>query len=85
MLTEKKFFLRFISARICFSSLDNSDLETVLVKFWLIVGQEQGCQMVFFKPKIQIWVNLGGPKNMLVYVMPIWNILLAFGIFYAIW
>jgi hypothetical protein len=28
-----------------------------------LIGVSQGCQMVLFKQKIQIWVNFGGPWN----------------------
>jgi hypothetical protein len=39
-----------------------------------------------FKPKIPIWVNIGGPWNGKVwytYSVDIWNILWTFGIFYG--
>jgi hypothetical protein len=35
-----------------------------------------------FKPKIQIWVNFGGPWKMMIYFTAIWNILQTSGIFY---
>jgi hypothetical protein len=31
-------------------------------KLKLELVEDQGCQMVVFKPKIPIWVNLEGPK-----------------------
>jgi hypothetical protein len=37
----------------------------------------QDCQMDFFKPKIPIWVNFGGPK-----MGKCWYVLRPFGIFY---
>jgi hypothetical protein len=46
---------------------------------------EQGCQMFFFKPKIQIWVYIGGPSEckMLFYFMTIWYNLWSFCIFFS--
>jgi hypothetical protein len=62
-------------------------------------GRQQGCQMVYFKPKIPIWVNFGGSyiENVYIpilwpfgifyvhleYFMSIWNILCPFGRFYV--
>jgi hypothetical protein len=61
---------------------------------------EQGCQMVFFKPKIPIWINFGGSCNgrcwfilrplglfydYWVYFVAVWYFLLSFGIFFPFW
>jgi hypothetical protein len=48
---------------------------------------QQGCQMPFFKPKIQTWVNFGGSCNgswWYVYIMYICYTLWTFGI-YILW
>jgi hypothetical protein len=49
----------------------------------ILAGSEEGCQMVYFIPKIPIWMyfgeNLNG-KCWYVYFMYIWNILPTFGI-----
>jgi hypothetical protein len=39
--------------------------------------------MVYFQPKIPIWINIGGPRNGKSLVYLIWNILLPFGIIYG--
>jgi hypothetical protein len=45
----------------------------------------QGCQMVFFKPKIPIWVNFGGPEiEKCCYVLWPFGILCSFGTFFPV-
>jgi hypothetical protein len=46
---------------------------------WRIFAHSRVARWFLFKPKIPIWVNLGG--KMFIYFMAIWNILQTFGIF----
>jgi hypothetical protein len=57
-----------------------------MLKPYVHMYVHQGCQMVYFKPKIEIWVNLGRTWNgkfWYIMYMTIWNALRPFRIIYG--